>query len=85
MEELLWVLDGVPLEVGATVDNRGSDVDINSAVSLSLQCPDSQVTVSIGVCGGSSDLLSDERVNIWGEDGRIRYTSDRRGNPISEF
>lgn len=81
LEEILWILDAVPLEVAATVDQRGSDVDINSALSLTVATPAGEAIISTGICGESTDLASDESISIWGREGRVHYDSDVRRDP----
>lgn len=81
LEELLWLLEGEPTQVAAVVDDRGQSVDVNSAVSMRLRSDGSPVTVTLGVCGDSTDVPSDEQVTIWGGDGRLTYRADRRIDP----
>lgn len=80
LEALLWLLDARPQSVTATTSNEGSDVDINSALSLSLSRGDRDVICSVGVSGQSSDFSTDEMFEIIGTDGRITYRSDPRSN-----
>lgn len=80
LEELLWLLEGMPTQVAAVVDDRGQSVDANSALSLQVSTGGHTVTVSVGICAESTDLASDERVTIWGSDGRLHYQSDQRAD-----
>jgi len=65
---ILWIGGLVPSEVAAFVDNRGTPVDINSAVSVRFE---NGAQATIGVLGDCSRWW-DEWV-MWGEKGMLVY------------
>lgn len=84
LEEILWLLEGIPTRVAAVVADRGQSVDVNSALSLHVSTGNQNVTVSIGICAESTDISSDEVITMWGSQGRLSYQSDHRiGEPTS--
>lgn len=71
LDALLWTTDSRPRRVAAITDNWEYDVDVNSAVSVSLEGPDRPITASIGVSGDGE--VFEERLAFWGTDGRLSY------------
>ncbi|NHN61533.1 MULTISPECIES: Gfo/Idh/MocA family protein [Halorussus] len=79
LDALLWTLDAKPRQVAALVDDRGEDVDVNSALALSLtrESRDGTVTASVGVVGDGTNGEPDEELVVWGTEGHVRYAEDR--------
>ncbi len=85
LDVLLWTTDTEPAVVTALTDNRGHDVDVDSAVAARLVGEDGRsVTASIGVTGEGAGFT--EHLAIWGTAGRVTYGADgfhveREGRP----
>ncbi|WP_135825112.1 Gfo/Idh/MocA family protein [Halorussus ruber] len=79
LDALLWTLDAEPRSVAAITDDRGEDVDVNSALALALDRPqsDSSVTASVGVVGDGTNGEPDEGMVLWGTEGHVRYEDGR--------
>ena len=78
LDALLWVLDAEPRRVAAIMDERGMDVDINSALAVNLETDDGPVTASVGVTGeGSSTPHVGEHLAIFGTKGSVRFDRER--------
>lgn len=78
LDALLWVLDAEPKRVAALMDYRDTDVDINSALSATLERDGAPITASIGICGdGPSSPDTSEGIVIWGTEGRLEYRDGR--------
>jgi predicted dehydrogenase len=71
LDVLLWTTDSTPRTVTAVLDDRGHDVDVNSAVAAILDGPDGQITASIGVTGDGHQF--EEGLYIWGTDGYVAF------------
>ncbi|AUV81353.1 gfo/Idh/MocA family oxidoreductase [Salinigranum rubrum] len=87
LDVLCWTLRAEPTTVTATVDRRGHDVDVNSALTMTLERRESAVrtrqpnpasiTASVGVSGdGTSVPDPGESLRIWGTDGTISFDGD---------
>lgn len=76
IETLLWVTGATPEAVTATMDSRGTSVEVNSALTLSLRADGQTITAAMVVCGDSTSLDPEETISIWGSAGRLRYTKD---------
>lgn len=71
LDVLLWATDAEPRTVAAVTDDWDQAVDVNSALSVSLDGPDGTVTASIGVSGDGDAF--EEHLAIWGTEGRLAY------------
>ncbi len=72
LDAVLWITDTQPRDVTAVLDNRGQDVDINTAIAASLEREDgTRVTASINASGDGT--LFEEGFLIWGTEGHIEY------------
>jgi predicted dehydrogenase len=86
LDVLCWTLRADPVSVTATVDRRGHDVDVNSALTMTLEQRDeavgsrnpNPVTASVGVSGdGTSIPDPGESLRIWGDEGTIAFDGER--------
>jgi predicted dehydrogenase len=74
IDMLFWILPGRPVEVSAMMDNRGTRVDVDSAITF--RCADGCLgNVSIHGSGPQPGIVED--ITITGESGRAIYL--RRG------
>ena len=77
LDTLLWTTDSTPVSVAATMDSRDHDVDVNSALSLTLERDGKPITASVLVTAdGTEDPGTYEGLTIWGTKGRLTYTRD---------
>lgn len=89
LDVVLWTLRSAPVSVTATIDRQGHDVDVNSALTMTLErrphdartgelaSPAGQVTASVGVSGaGTSGPDPGESLRIWGTDGTISFDGE---------
>lgn len=77
LDTLLWTTGTTPVAVGAMMDTREHDVDVTSALTLSLERNGNPVTGSVLVTAdGTEDPSTYEGLVIWGTDGRLTYTRD---------
>lgn len=79
LDALLWSTRSTPVSVAATVDNRGHDVDVNSALAVTLERDDGEghITASIGVSGaGQSTPAPGEMLTLIGTDGTISFDGE---------
>ena len=73
LDALLWTLDAEPGTVAAVTDDRGEDVDVNSALAATLEREAAApVTASVGV-GDGTNGEPDEGLVVWGTEGHVRY------------
>jgi predicted dehydrogenase len=74
LDALLWTTRATPVSVAAAVDDRGEDVDVNSALAAVLDRGGSSITASIGVSGdGTSTPAPGESLRLLGTEGSIAY------------
>ncbi|WP_318570215.1 Gfo/Idh/MocA family oxidoreductase [Salinigranum marinum] len=92
LDVLLWTLRADPVSVTATVDRRTHDVDVNSALTVSLERRDAEgvagdrgretadpdrLTASVGVSGAGSSIPDPgESLRIWGTDGTVSFDGE---------
>jgi predicted dehydrogenase len=77
LDSLLWTTRSDPVDVAATVDNRGADVDVNTALAATLERDDGRITASIGVSGaGQSAPAPGEMLSIWGTEGSVSFDGE---------
>ncbi|SFR45492.1 Gfo/Idh/MocA family protein [Halogeometricum limi] len=77
LDALLWTTRSTPVDVAATVDHRGADVDVNAALAVSLDRFGDRLTASIGVSGaGQSGPAPGEGIHIWGTEGSISFDGE---------
>ncbi|WP_372910836.1 Gfo/Idh/MocA family protein [Salinigranum sp.] len=87
LDVLCWTLRADPVSVTATVDRRAHDVDVNSALTMTLEQRDeavgsrkpkpNPVTASVGVSGdGASIPDPGESLRIWGDEGTIAFDGE---------
>lgn len=73
IDTLLWTLDADPVDVTATIDDQGNDVDVNSALTVTLDCDGQRVLSTIAVTGDGTEPAPTEGLVIWGTDGHVSY------------
>ena len=73
VDTLLWVTGGEPKSVAAIMDYYDADVDVNSALTATLEGSDRPITVSIGISGDGKGDSPNEGIHIWGTEGRVSY------------
>jgi len=90
LDALLWTTDAEAREVAAVMDYRDHDVDVNTALSATLEGPDGSITASIGISADGTNF--EEGLVVWGTDGHLRFGQgqlavfDGTGEPeIEEF
>lgn len=71
LDLLLWLTDATPESVAATMDYGGTDVDVNTALAISLDRGGESVTASLSVGGNTTGLVID--TTIHGTDGYLQY------------
>lgn len=77
LDVLLWTLDAEPVSVSATVDERDTGVDINSALSVELDRDGDHIVASVGLVGdGPSTPAVGDSLEVYGTGGRLAYTGD---------
>ncbi|WP_224336999.1 Gfo/Idh/MocA family protein [Haloprofundus halobius] len=77
LDALLWTTRADPLSVAAVVDDRGHDVDVNSALAVTLDRDGDRISASVGVSGaGRSTPAPGEGLHLWGTEGRISLADD---------
>jgi predicted dehydrogenase len=77
LDSLLWTTRSAPVDVTATVDARGADVDVNSALAVTLDRGGDRLTASVGVSGaGQSAPAPGERIEVWGTDGGVSFDGE---------
>ncbi|WP_224447070.1 Gfo/Idh/MocA family protein [Haloprofundus salilacus] len=77
LDALLWTTQSDPVSVAAAVDDRGHDVDVNSALAVTLDRDGDRVSASVGVSGaGRSTPAPGEGLHLWGTEGRISLADD---------
>ena len=78
IDALLWTTGTTPVSVAALMDNREYDVDVNSALALTLERDGRPVTASVTVTAdGTQDPDTFEGMVVWGTEGRLTYSRDR--------
>ena len=73
IDTLLWTLSADPIAVTAQIDDRGNEVDVNSALTLTLERDGSQILSTIAVTGDGNEAAPTEGLVIWGTDGHVSY------------
>lgn len=77
LDSLLWATRSTPVAVAATVENRGADVDVNSALAVTLERDDGRMTASVGVSGaGRSSPAPGETLSVWGTEGSVSFDGE---------
>lgn len=77
LDALLWTTRSTPVEVAATVDDRGADVDVNTALAVTLDRDGDRLTASVGVSGeGQSGPAPGESLRIWGTEGSVSFDGE---------
>ncbi|MFC4356765.1 Gfo/Idh/MocA family protein [Halobium salinum] len=77
LDALLWTTRSTPVSVAAAVDDRGEDVDVNSALAAVLDRGESTITASIGVSGdGTSTPAPGESLRLLGTEGAITFDGE---------
>jgi predicted dehydrogenase len=71
LDAMLWTTDTVPGDVAAVMDDREHDVDVNSALAVTLEGSERPITASVGVSADGVDF--EEGIVIWGTEGRVEY------------
>jgi predicted dehydrogenase len=73
IDALLWVTDGEPMSVTASVEFAEPGVDVNSAFTLTLRGDDTPITASVGVSGDGVEIDPEEGYIFFGTEGRLQY------------
>jgi len=73
LDTLLWTLDADPVDVTATIDDRGNDVDVNSALTVTLDRDGDRILSTVAVSGDGTAPDPTEGLVIWGTDGHVSY------------
>lgn len=77
LDALLWTTGSEPVRVASITENRGHEVDVNTALSATLDRDGDRISASIGVTGdGTAYPSTSEGLIIWGTEGRIQYIDD---------
>lgn len=77
LDSLLWTTRSTPVDVAATTDSRGADVDVNSALAVTLRRGEDRMTASVGVSGaGESSPAPGEMLAIWGTEGSVSFDGE---------
>jgi predicted dehydrogenase len=77
LDALLWTTRATPTAVAATVDRRGHDVDVNSALAATLDRDGERVTAAVGVTGdGVSVPDTGEALHLFGTEGAVAFDGD---------
>ncbi|WP_152040412.1 Gfo/Idh/MocA family protein [Salinigranum salinum] len=89
LDVLLWTLRADPVSVTATVDRRGHGVDVNSALTVTLEPREGAesgregsasagtITASVGVSGAGTSIPDPgESFQIWGTDGTVAFDGE---------
>jgi len=71
LDALLWTTDSRAREVAAVMDDRDHAVDVNTALSATLDGADGPITASIGVSGDGTGF--EESLVLWGTDGHLQF------------
>lgn len=77
IDVLLWTLDAEPVAVSAMTDDRGTGVDINSALAVELEREGATITASVALSGaGTTGPEVGDSLDVYGTDGRVAYADD---------
>lgn len=77
LDALLWTTRTTPVEVAATADDRGADVDVNTALAVTLDRSGDRLTASVGVSGeGQSGPAPSESLHVWGTEGSLSFDGE---------
>lgn len=79
LDALFWSTRSTPVSVTATIDRRGHDVDVNSALSATLEREEDggRITASIGVSGaGQSTPAPGEMLTLLGTEGTVSFDGE---------
>lgn len=71
LDALLWTTDSRAREVAAVMDDRDHAVDVNTALSATLDGPRGPITASVGISGDGTGF--EESLVLWGTDGHLRF------------
>lgn len=75
LDALLWVTDSTPREVAALMEFREHAVDVNSALTATLDRDGQPLLANISITGdGPASPDTSEGIVIWGTDGRVEYS-----------
>lgn len=74
LDALLWTTAAEPEQAAAVMDYRDHAVDVNTALSATLDGPDGPVTASIGISADGTGF--EEGILIWGTDGHLTFGHD---------
>jgi predicted dehydrogenase len=78
LDGLLWLADGQLMSVSTDVATSAEGVVVNAAMEGTFETATRTVPVTLSVCGESMNPDVDERLTIWGTEGRIIYEKDHR-------
>ncbi|WP_135855084.1 Gfo/Idh/MocA family protein [Halorussus salinus] len=73
LDTLLWTLDAEPQTVAAVADAQTHDVDVNSALAMTLKTTAGNVTASVCLSGDGTNPAPEEGFIVFGTDGHLVY------------
>lgn len=77
LDALLWVTNGIPMTVTASIEFAKPDIDVSAALTTRLRMDDTTAIASITVTGDGVAMDPREGYVIWGTHGGVVYTGDR--------
>ena len=78
LDTLLWTTGTTPVSVAATMDYREHDIDVNSALALTLERDGEPITASVTITAdGVQEPNTYEGFVLWGTEGRLTYSRDQ--------
>lgn len=77
LDAMLWTTESEPETVSAEIEYAEPEVDVNSALAITLRGTERTVTASVGVNGDGVSMSPTEGYVFWGTQGRLTYADDR--------
>lgn len=76
LDALLWLTGGIPQSVSADIEFDAPEVDVNSVLTIRLDCDGQDVLASVAICGDGRTVTPGEGYFLWGSEGQLAYTAD---------
>lgn len=76
LESLLWLTDAEVTAVTAQVEYEKPSLDVNSAVTMELECNEEPVLATASITGEGDNVIPTEGYFIWGTTGSLAYVND---------
>ncbi|WP_290810126.1 Gfo/Idh/MocA family protein [Halovivax sp.] len=76
LEALCWLTGAEPRSVSAEIEYASPGVDVDSALSLSLERDGRRIQAGVTVCGDGVELEPSEGYAIWGSGGRLVFDGE---------